>query len=254
MQCSGCLKVFGLRNGTAIFLAGEVEIVSSAHQSNPLGPEFEAILQRGDEFVLNLGAGATAVKYPSCIEMEHKIFRHTDVVGDAHALPFQSDSFDTVFAFNLFEHLREPKRAAAEILRVLKPRGRVIIHTAFLQPLHEAPFHFFNATEFGLREWFDAFAIESCEASGNFSPAYAIAFLMSKVMATVGESGASGTELAQLAATSLGEWAAFWERGTDPPPGFPLLQNLPQELQKRAAAGFELRARKPASSPVQNRA
>ena len=69
---------------------------------------------------------------PTCIEFEHKIFKHTDVVGDAHHLPFRDASFDRVFAFNVFEHLREPARAAAEIARVLKPTGAVAIHTAFL--------------------------------------------------------------------------------------------------------------------------
>jgi SAM-dependent methyltransferase len=248
LQCLGCAGKFSLRNETAVFLSGEIEIAPPDHESNPLGPEFEAILQRGEEFILHLGAGATVTKYPNCVEMEHRIFRHTDVVGDAHALPFRADVFDRVFAFNVFEHLREPKRAAAEIWRVLKPGGRVIIHTAFLQPLHEAPFHFYNATEFGVREWFDAFAIEHCGVSGNFSPAYAIAFLMSNVMEAARRGGASVPALAQLAGTSLGEWAVFWERGTDPPPGFELLQGLPQHLQKRIAAGFELRARKPNNS------
>ena len=72
----------------------------------------EEILARGDQRVLHLGAGSTEKKYPGCIELEHKIFRHTDVVGDAHALPFRDSSFDWVFAFNVFEHLRDPARAA----------------------------------------------------------------------------------------------------------------------------------------------
>jgi hypothetical protein len=39
------------------------------------------ILREGKKFVLNIGAGATATRYANCIEFEHKIFRHTDVVG-----------------------------------------------------------------------------------------------------------------------------------------------------------------------------
>jgi hypothetical protein len=42
------------------------------------------------------------------------------------------------------------RRAAAEILRVSK-LSSLAIHTAFLQPLHEAPLHFYNATEHGVR-------------------------------------------------------------------------------------------------------
>ena len=56
------------------------------------------ILREGKKFVLNIGAGATTVPdMRNCIELEHKIFRHTDVVGDAHCLPFRNEIF--AFAF-----------------------------------------------------------------------------------------------------------------------------------------------------------
>src|SRR4030095_4083558 len=148
LRCANCGARFPIMDGIPVFLsdATEVATVPSAHTSNPMGAEFEEILARGDQRVLHLGAGSTERKYPGCIELEHKIFRHTDVVGDAHALPFRDSSFDWVFAFNVFEHLRDPARVAEEILRVLKPGGAFASHTAFLQPLHEAPRHFFNAT------------------------------------------------------------------------------------------------------------
>ncbi|HMF75320.1 MAG TPA: methyltransferase domain-containing protein [Bryobacteraceae bacterium] len=43
--------------------------------------------------------------------------------ADIYDLDFPSDSFDGVFAHALFEHLREPEKAAQEIGRVLKPGG-----------------------------------------------------------------------------------------------------------------------------------
>jgi len=112
LRCRNCSARFPILNGVPIFLpnAAEVVTMASEHSSNAIGAEFEAILERGDERVLHLGAGSTATKYPGCIELEHKIFRHTDVVGDAHALPFRDSSFDRVFAFNVFEHLRDPTR------------------------------------------------------------------------------------------------------------------------------------------------
>lgn len=45
--------------------------------------------------------------------------------ADVYALPFADASFDAVFSHALFEHLREPPRAAREILRVLKAGGVV---------------------------------------------------------------------------------------------------------------------------------
>jgi hypothetical protein len=45
--------------------------------------------------------------------------------------------------------------------------------------------------------------------------------------------------------STLGDWANFWDKRGEPPPGFNALQSLPQQVQKRIAAGFELLARKP---------
>ena len=164
------------------FFPNHLSLGATDHSSNPIGPEYEAVLRAGNDFVLNIGAGGTAQRYPNCIEFEHKIFRHTDVVGDAHHLPFRDATFDRVFAFNVFEHLADPRAAAQEIHRVLKPGGGVVIHTAFLQALHEEPHHFYNATEYGVRRWFAPFEIEDCRVSGNFGPGVMLAFLMSHVL------------------------------------------------------------------------
>jgi SAM-dependent methyltransferase len=244
LQCSKCSTQFRLEQGVPIFVPDEVEIARD-HTSNPIGAEFEQILRQGNDFVLNIGAGGTVERYPNCIEFEHKIFRHTDVVGDAHHLPFRDDVFDRVFAFNVFEHLNEPKKAASEILRVLKPGGSVVVHTAFLQALHEEPHHYFNATEFGVRHWFAQYEIEACRVSGNFGPGVMLAFLMSSVLEAARLGGVSFKEQALLSGSTLGEWADFWHTRSEQPPGFATLQHLSEDLQKRIAAGFELIARKP---------
>ena len=245
LQCEGCGITYRIQNEVPIFVREDVVAVASDHLSNPIGAEFEAILRKGNEFILHIGAGATAQKYPNCIEFEHKIFKHSDVVGDAHHLPFRDAVFDRVFAFNVFEHLREPARAAAEIARVLKPTGAIAIHTAFLQAVHEEPAHFYNTTEYGLREWFADFEIEKLSVSPNFSPGMMLAYLMSSVRAVMQESGVAWREQAIVLETTLGEWADFWAGKTGPPNGFETLQKLTQSSQKKIAAGFELIGRKP---------
>ena len=46
--------------------------------------------------------------------------RHVD---DAQHLPFPDSTFDAALVIEVFEHLFEPQKAAAEVLRVLKPGG-----------------------------------------------------------------------------------------------------------------------------------
>jgi SAM-dependent methyltransferase len=241
--CDRCGKSFPIVHGIPVFLPGPVAIVPLEHESNALGAQFEEILERGEGLILHLGAGASVRRHPNCIELEHKIFRHTDVVGDAHTLPFREAIFDRVFAFNVFEHLREPALAAREIHRVLKPSGEVVLHTAFLQPLHEAPHHYFNATEFGVREWFRDFEIDGCEVSGNFSPGFMLGFVAAALLDALRESGAPAGAQRDVAGTTLGQWADFW-RQRQQTPCFETLLTLPPDLQKRVAAGFQLRARK----------
>jgi hypothetical protein len=73
-----------------------------------------------------------------------------------------------------------------------------------------------------------------------------LGFLMSNVLEGMRAAGSSAEDQKLVSETSLGQWASFWEHKSGPPPGFDLLQNLPQHLQQRVAAGFELIARKPA--------
>jgi SAM-dependent methyltransferase len=245
LNCQNCSGSFPLNDSVPVFLSEPLQLVAADHASNAIGSEYEEILRQGNDFTLHIGAGATGQRYPNCVEFEHKIFRHTDVVGDAHHLPFRDATFDRVFAFNVFEHLRAPKNSAAEIFRVLKPGGWVAIHTAFLQPLHEEPHHFFNATEFGVREWFSDFEIERCDVSKNFSPGAMLGYIAANLLYFAGQSGAPVEEQNSIADSTLRQWADFWARKTGPPKGFPTLENLPQHLQKRLAAGFELIAKKP---------
>ena len=246
LRCRRCERHFPLLNGIPVFRddAQPIAIMPAAYESNALGVEFEAILARGQELVLHLGAGWTARKYPSCVELEQKIFRHTDVVADAHALPFREHAFDRVLGFNVFEHLKNPPRATAEIFRVLKPGGSVVIHTAFLQPLHEAPNHFYNATEYGVRSWFENFKVEKCQVSPNFTAPFMLAFLLHQVLDSVGSTRGEETRQA-VGQSRLQDWADFWSDRARVPALFQVLQSLPNESQSRIAAGFELIARKP---------
>lgn len=48
-------------------------------------------------------------------------------VGDATALPFENGAFDASRADRVFMFVREPQRALAEMVRVTKPGGRIVV-------------------------------------------------------------------------------------------------------------------------------
>jgi SAM-dependent methyltransferase len=49
-------------------------------------------------------------------------------VGDAQALRFPDNSFDAVRTERMLMHVPNPSRALAEMARVLRPRGRMVVH------------------------------------------------------------------------------------------------------------------------------
>jgi SAM-dependent methyltransferase len=63
------------------------------------------------------------------------------VCGDGHCLPFRDECFDIVLSEAVFEHLVDPRAAAQEIGRVLRPGGYCIGYVAFLEPYHASYFH-----------------------------------------------------------------------------------------------------------------
>lgn len=73
-----------------------------------------------------------------------------DLASSALNLPFQDQVFDTVLATEVMEHVPEPKRMLAEITRILKPDGILILSVPFHEPLHELPYDFFRYTNISL--------------------------------------------------------------------------------------------------------
>ena len=246
LSCAACGRGYPLVDGRPVFIddPSAVKVKPVSHLSNQPPAEVVAWLRGLDGWALNVGAGGTAEKIPNVIELEYALFRHTDVSADAHRLPFRDACFDAVVTFNTFEHLHDPPQAAREIFRVIKPGGRLFLHTAFLQPVHEPPHHYYNATEYGVRRWFDMFDVKNVGVSANFNPAFVLAWLSCEMLDAVKHH--LGPEAhRQLAQSTLDTWGKGWPDTRQRGPLWQMLEALPPAVQARFAAGFALDAVKP---------
>ncbi|MFC2075939.1 methyltransferase domain-containing protein [candidate division KSB1 bacterium] len=108
--------------------------------------------------VLDCGAGLhqhrdlLAKNADSYESIDWKATEGLTYVGDVQSMDMIIDSrYDTVFCSQVLEHLSRPWDALAEIFRVLKPGGRLLISAPHLSRLHEHPHDYFRYTAFGLK-------------------------------------------------------------------------------------------------------
>jgi SAM-dependent methyltransferase len=80
-----------------------------------------------------------------------------------------SESYDTVLAFHLFEHVFHFQRAPAEVFRVLRPGGRILVSVPFLHEYHADPGDYVRLTDTGLKRLWESvgFRCTHMEAIGE---------------------------------------------------------------------------------------
>jgi len=76
--------------------------------------------------------------------------RVVDVYASGLALPFPVESFDAVVCAEVLEHVPDPARLLAEVHRVLRPGGHLVLTTPQTWGLHEEPHDYFRYTKYGL--------------------------------------------------------------------------------------------------------
>ena len=252
--CGGCEAAYPLRNGVPVLLPETIEEAGTGEASvddpvsrHPYSQESLRIIEEHrDEWVLDLGAGGKLQRWDNVVQID--IFRYpmTDVVGSADRLPFRDNSFGAVISQAVFEHLQYPQAAVEEIRRVLKPGGVVKIDTAFLQPEHGYPHHFYNATETGLREWFREFDLRWSGVEPHQHPRWSLSWFLGVYLDRLPADAA-----ALLRTTPLGEVVDALQRsgtGAAQPQDVAIMDALgalPEHHLRTLAAGVSIRAVNP---------
>jgi SAM-dependent methyltransferase len=116
--------------------------------------------------LLNLGAGFRPSP-PGFLAMDYEAFGGIDLVGDMGALPLKSGSLDGVLCETVLEHVPDGRAAFAELLRVLKPGGRVFLTLPFLWPYHASPHDYRRWTSSGVPRSLSGFEIVELGMSGG---------------------------------------------------------------------------------------
>jgi SAM-dependent methyltransferase len=94
-----------------------------------------------------------------------------DIVGDITSIPEPDASFDAILCTEVLEHLPDPLAALKELVRLLKPGGRLLMTAPFCSLTHFSPFHFasgFNRHFYERHLPQHGLEIIELEANGNF--------------------------------------------------------------------------------------
>lgn len=94
-----------------------------------------------------------------------------NIISDITDIPVDDSIFDIVLCTEVLEHVPDPRLAIKEMLRVLKPGGKLIVTAPFCSLTHFSPYHF--TTGFNKFFYMDVLkangcVIEELETSGDW--------------------------------------------------------------------------------------
>lgn len=122
--------------------------------------------------VLDLAGGKEASyrKYlPKNIDITYSDIEGDTIIDFNQELPFEDNTFDSVFLFNAIYIAQDPVSLLKEIKRVLKPKGILYLSSPFISNVMPEPHDYRRYTEEGLRVIFkeSQFEVKSIEKFGD---------------------------------------------------------------------------------------
>ena len=83
----------------------------------------------------------------------HNIKKENVVLGISESLPFEEKSFDFIYCFTVLEHVSDVKASIVEMVRCVKPQGKIFIETPDYRQLYEG--HYKLPLPMILPNWFN---------------------------------------------------------------------------------------------------
>ena len=121
--------------------------------------------------VLDFGGGERALyrEWLNCSSYQsiniNPAISPTWVVDVGDAIPCQENSFDTVLSLNTLEHIFDARTVIADMHRVLRPQGEIILSVPFLFPIHGHPDDYFRPTPSWYKEALGAAGFHNIEVT-----------------------------------------------------------------------------------------
>jgi SAM-dependent methyltransferase len=94
---------------------------------------------------------------------ENRASKQADYFYDGNVFPFADQSFDSVVANQVLEHVFNPAQFLTEIRRVIKDEGIILLTVPFVWDEHEQPFDYARYSSFGLKHLLNAHGFEILE-------------------------------------------------------------------------------------------
>jgi SAM-dependent methyltransferase len=86
---------------------------------------------------------------------------------DGTTIPFPDNHFDAILCTEVLEHAMAPEALVAEMYRVLRPGGSLVLTVPFAARVHHIPYDFHRFTRYRLEQLFAGFAAVAIEERGS---------------------------------------------------------------------------------------
>lgn len=123
--------------------------------------EFGAFQIDGQQSIRHLFTGKN---YVGC---DFRLGTGVDRILDLHAIDLPGESVGSAVLLDTLEHVRKPSLAMAEVYRILKPDGVVVMSSCMYFHIHGYPDDYWRFTPSGFLALLDAFETKQAWSAGN---------------------------------------------------------------------------------------